>query len=299
MRITRWKSMSSRSYPDIWRGCYLACLAALLAAAFGCGPRGKAEKPLPAAVPAGKPDAQDVQALEATWNGGGEGKWEAWDRLRQIYGETNEVDKIFAGTERAVKEGSPYWADYLNYGGMLASQGMVADALAVYDAGLALAPDIYLLLGAKGAAHLMLQQRSQAIVTYERALAVATQDKSMQETHFMLARLLHEDGRMDQARPHYQALSAETMAGSAEIACEIVSMMAEAGSEEPLPASVMFVRDALLWQSAGLAAYRLDEGDLDGGQQILSQLLACGVPRGELESLFDLGSLIRKRNISL
>jgi tetratricopeptide (TPR) repeat protein len=279
----------------------LSTLALLLGLTVpGCGsqPAPEPAAPQPAAEAPAQPAADaDPAELERIWTSGGDGKWEAWDKLRPIYGDRNEMDKLFAGTRRAVEEGSPYWADYVNYGGMLVLEGKVGDAIAVYDAGLALAPDVYLLLTAKGTALWMLDRRAPAIAMFQRALAVATQERNQQEMHSSLAVLLHHEQGLDHARPHYQALTADTIAHLTEGACEVVA--AGAGSTEMVPPMMMFLRDAFVHRSAGVAAYKLQSGDVDGARQVLSKLIGCGVSRQELDGLFGLAELINKSNMKL
>jgi tetratricopeptide (TPR) repeat protein len=242
--------------------------------------------------------AADPEQLERIWNSGGEGKWEAWDQLRQIYADREETDKLFAGTERAVREGSPYWADYLNHGGALVLKDQVSEAVAVYDAGLALAPDVYLLLTAKGSALWMLDQRAPALAAYQRALAVAKEDQNQQEMHSVLAVLVHEEQGLDDARPHYQALTAETVARATENACAVAADMA-ASPGQPVPIMYKFLRNLFVRQSAGVAAYKLQTSDADGARQVLSKLIGCGIPRKELNGLFGLAELINKSNMKL
>lgn len=275
------------------------------ASLLGCGANSTPEAAEPGTSgpvePASSPGAAepDVQALEETWRAGGEGKWEAWKQLRQIYLEQQRVDDILAGTRRAVEEGSPDWTDYLNYGNMLLAENKEAEALEVYEAGLELEPDAFQLVTGKGTVFLVRDQKEQAFAAFEHALELAPSEPDKQDMHFMLGRLLHEEGRFDDAKVHYQALDAGTIAANIDKVCELLETAQHVEPGTAMPHSFVFIRSALLRQSAGAAEFYLRTSNVSEAEKLLSRLIRCGVPRKEVEALFDLAELIREHKLEL
>ena len=244
-----------------------------------------------------------IAKLEPIWFSGGDGKWKAWDQLRVLYGENGYVEEFIQGSQKAVVDGSPYWADYANYGNMVLnrSRNAAKEALRIYDAGLKRAPNAYILHTGRGTALLVLGERAEAIKAFETALSVAAKRSLKQDMYFMLATLHHENGDKRKAHSHYRRLESTTIESTVAGLCPFFKVGDATGSS-PRDAGpnfpVTFIKDSLVTATLGFAAFQIHQKRQGQAAILLRRLIDCGLPRQELTK-FSLDKLIARHKMKL